>query len=352
MTLLLTYLGIAIFVSFLCSVLEAVLLSITPSYVESLKQAGDVRGLKWEKLKKNIDSPLSAILAFNTIAHTIGAAGVGAQAAKVFGDDSLGVVSAVLTLLILIFSEIIPKTIGAQYWRALSGLSARILVVLIWIMYPLVILSKGISYLMGKKEGATVSRAEVSAMADIGEKEGVFLESESKMIKNLIRLKNVTIKDVMTPRTVMVSAEETEPIKVLLNESKYSKFSRIPVYLEKEDKITGYVHRYDVLAKLANDEHDMKLLDMRRNVLMMNENINLPTALDRLSESREQIAVVTNQYGGVVGIVTMEDIMETVMGVEIIDEFDSVEDMQKYARSQWKERARKLGLEVDETKTI
>lgn len=338
MTLLLTYLGLAIFVSFLCSILEAVLLSVTPSYVESLKQAGDIKGAKWEKLKKNIDSPLSAILAFNTIAHTIGAAGVGAQAAKVFGDDSLGIVSAVLTLLILIFSEIIPKTIGAQYWRALSGLSARILVVLIWIMYPLVILSKGISHLMGKKEGATVSRAEVSAMADIGEKEGVFLESESKMIKNLIRLRNVTVKDVMTPRTVMITAEETQPIKVLLNDPQYSKFSRIPVYEKKEDKITGYVHRYDALAKLANDEHDMKLLDMKRNVPMMDEDVNLPAALDRLSESREQLAVVTNHYGGVVGIVTIEDIMETVMGVEIMDEFDSVEDMQKYARAQWQER--------------
>lgn len=349
MFLLLTYLGIAICVSFLCSILEAVLLSVTPSYVQSLKQKEDIRGQRLEVLKKHIDRPLAAILSLNTIAHTIGAAGVGAQAAKVFGDASLGIVSAILTLLILVFSEIIPKTIGARYWRSLSGISAQILKVLIVLMYPLVLLSQGITKLMGSNHAEVkISRAEVSAMADLGEKEGVFLRLESKMIKNLIRFRSVTVKDIMTPRTVMITAEEDQPIQVLLDDPKYSKFSRIPVYSEKQDEITGYVHRYDALAKLANDRHDMFLHEMKRKVPMIDELVNLPMALDKLSEHREHMALVTDNYGGIVGLVTMEDIIETVLGVEIMDEFDSIEDMQKYARAQWRERARKLGLNIDE----
>lgn len=349
MLLLITYLCIAIFISFLCSILEAVLLSVTPSYVQSLKLNGDVRGERLEKLKENIDRPLAAILSFNTIAHTIGAAGVGAQAAKIYGDASLGIVSAILTLLILVFSEIIPKTIGARYWRSLSGISARILKVLIWCMYPLVLLSNGITKLMGDNGNqATISRAEVSAMADIGEKEGIFQRSESKMIKNLIRFRNITVEDIMTPRTVMVTAKENQPIQLLLDDEKYSKFSRIPIYSTNRDEITGYVHRYDALAKLANDKHDMLLSELKREVPLIDKNINLPVALDKLSEHREHMALVTDSYGGIVGLVTMEDIIETVLGVEIMDEFDSIEDLQKYARKQWRERARKLGLGIDE----
>lgn len=349
MFLLITYLCIAIFVSFLCSILEAVLLSITPSYVQSLKLSGDPRGIRLEKLKKNIDSPLAAILSFNTIAHTVGAAGVGAQAAKVFGDASLGIVSAILTLLILVFSEIIPKTIGARYWRRLTGISARILIVLIWMMYPLVILSKGIAKLINRNQKmATISRAEVSAMADIGEQEGVFMRLESKMIKNLIRFRYVTVEDIMTPSTVIISAEENQTVQIFLEDPEYSKFSRIPVYREKEDNITGYVHRYDALAKLAKDQHGMRLSEMKRKVPMIDRKANLPVALDKLSEHREHMALVTDNYGAITGLVTMEDIIETVLGVEIMDEFDSIEDMQKYARAQWRERARKLGLNIDE----
>lgn len=349
MFLLLTYLCIAIFVSFLCSVLEAVLLSVTPSYVQSLKEKGDIRGVRLEKLKENIDRPLAAILSFNTIAHTIGAAGVGAQAAKVFGDASLGIVSAVLTLLILVFSEIIPKTIGARYWRSLSGISARILKVLIWLMYPLVLLSQGITKLMGNDHNIVkISRAEVSAMADLGEQEGVFLRLESKMIKNLIRFRNVTVEDIMTPSTVIVSAEENQTVEIFMDDPQYNKFSRIPVYGGKEDNITGYVHRYDALVQLANDHHGMRLSEMKRKVPMIDQKANLPIALDKLSEHREHMALVTDKFGTVVGLVTMEDVIETVLGVEIMDEFDSVEDMQKYARAQWRERARKLGLNIDE----
>lgn len=352
MTLLLLYLSLAIIISFLCSILEAVLLSITPSYVESLKQKKNGSlGRKLEKLKKDIDRPLAAILSFNTIAHTVGAAGVGAQAAKIWGNDYLGIVSAILTLLILVFSEIIPKTIGASYWRSLSGFTASTLNVLIKILYPFVLLSQGITHLLSRKEDQnSVSRAEVSAMADIGHKEGVFAETESKIIKNLIRLRNITVEDIMTPRTVIVMVQQDQPLEDFINNDAYEKFSRIPVYRENRDDITGYVHKMDVLKKLAEDQHHVLLKDIKRNILMIKADHKLPLLMDQLIVNKDHIALATDRYGGISGLVTMEDVMETILGTEIVDEFDSEKDMQAYARKQWRSRAIKLGLIVKEEK--
>lgn len=353
MLLLFVYLSVAILISFLCSILEAVLLSITPSFVESMKHGKRKKlGLSLEELKSNVDRPLAAILSFNTIAHTVGAAGVGAQAAKVFGNEYLGIVSAVLTLLILIFSEIIPKTIGANYWRSLIGFTASTLKVLIWLMYPLVVLSKGITKLLSRDDASatSVSRAEVSAMADIGEKEGVFASTESKMIKNLVTLRNITAEDVMTPRTVMVMMQEDKQLQELFNHETFDKFSRIPVYKKNRDDISGYVHKIDVLSKLATDEHELKLKDIKREVMMVGHEMKLPVVLDELVESKEHFALVTDRYGGVAGLVTMEDIMETLLGREIMDEFDGIEDMQEYARNQWRSRAKKLGLIIEDNK--
>lgn len=347
MLLLFIYLAVAILISFLCSILEAVLLSITPSFVESVKQSKRRQlGFALEQLKSNVDRPLAAILSFNTIAHTVGAAGVGAQAAKVFGNEYLGVVSAVLTLLILIFSEIIPKTIGANYWRSLIGFTAKTLKVLIFLMYPLVVLSKGITKLLSKDDAnaTSVSRAEVSAMADIGEKEGVFASTESKMIKNLVTLRNITAEDVMTPRTVMVMMQEDKQLEELFNHETFDKFSRIPVFKKNRDDISGYVHKIDVLSRLANDEHELKLKDIKREVMMVSHEMKLPLVLDELVESKEHFALVTDRYGGVAGLVSMEDVMETLLGREIMDEFDGIEDMQEYARNQWRSRAKRLGL--------
>ncbi|MTI19779.1 HlyC/CorC family transporter [Fulvivirga sp. RKSG066] len=350
MVLLIVYLSIALLVSFLCSILEAVLLSITPSYVESLKQdESSSLGQNLEKLKDNIDRPLAAILSFNTIAHTVGAAGVGAQAAVVFGNKYLGLVSAVLTLLILVFSEIIPKTIGASYWRSLIGFSVKTLNVLIVLMYPLVIMSKGITKLLSKDENsASVSRAELSAMADIGEKEGVFAKTESKMIKNLVTLRNIMVEDVMTPRTVIVMMQEDKQLQELFENETFKKFSRIPVFKKNRDDISGYVHKVDVLSRLAEDQHELTLRDIKREVLMVAHTMKLPIILDRFVESKEHFALVTDRYGGVAGLVTMEDIMETLLGREIMDEFDGIEDMQEYARNQWRQRAQKLGLLIEE----
>jgi CBS domain containing-hemolysin-like protein len=349
MILLLLYLSLAILISFLCSILEAVLLSTTPSYVESIKQQKSSLGHKLEKLKENIDRPLAAILSFNTIAHTVGAAGVGAQAARLWGSNYLGLVSAILTLLILIFSEIIPKTIGATYWRSLTGFTANTLNILIKIMYPLVLLSQVIARLLSKDtDKSSVSRAEVSAMADIGHKEGVFEEMESKIIKNLIRLRKITVQDIMTPRTVMIMVQQDQPLEDFINKEAYEKFSRIPVYNEDWDDITGYVHKHDVLKKLAEDQHHVLLKDIKRNISMVLQTLRLPQLMDQLIVNRDHIALVTDQYGGVSGLVTMEDIMETLLGIEIVDEFDSEKDMQEFARKKWQSRAVKLGLIIEE----
>lgn len=346
MTLLLVYFAIAIFVSFLCSILEAVLLSITPSYIESLKEQGkgDLSA-NLNVLKKDIDKPLSAILSLNTIAHTIGAAGVGAQAAILWGDAYLGLVSGGLTLLILIFSEIVPKGIGARYWRSLASFAAKTLRILIWVTYPLVLMSQGITYLMsGNKTTVTVSRAEVSAMADIAHKEGIFHEKESKMLKNMIRLKTIKAEDVMTPRTVMFTMQEENPVIKLYENPDFNKFSRIPVYSENRDDITGFVHKTDVLTEMAEDHQDKKLTAIKRDIIMVPTDMNLPQILDKFIESKEHIALVVDKYGGVSGLISMEDVFETVLGIEIVDEYDSVEDMQSYARKKWRNRALRLGI--------
>ncbi len=350
MTLLIVYLAIALLVSFLCSILEAVLLSITPSYVTSLKDHGKEQlSEKLGKLKKDIDKPLAAILSFNTIAHTVGAAGVGAQAAKVFGNESLGIVSGVLTLLILIFSEIIPKTIGATYWRSLDAFTANVLNVLILLMYPLVLLSQGITKIIsGNRKKSTISRAEVSAMAEIGHKEGIFAETESKMLKNMIRLRNITAEDVMTPRTVMFSAQQDRSVNELYRDEGFKKFSRIPIYSNNRDEINGYVHKNDVLSCLAEGKPDEKLKDIKRNILFIDEKTPLPVLLDKIMETKEHIVLVNDRYGGVTGLVTLEDVMETVLGMEITDEFDTHTDMQHYARERWRKRAGELGILEDD----
>ncbi|UII22582.1 CNNM domain-containing protein [Fulvivirga ligni] len=351
MGLLILYLALAICISFLCSVLEAVLLSITPSYIESLKEKGKYAlSERLGKLKNEIDKPLAAILSFNTIAHTVGAAGVGAQAAKVFGDDYLGLVSAALTLLILIFSEIIPKTIGASYWRHLGKFTASTLKILIFLMYPLVLLSQGITKILSSNEKkSSISRDEVSAMADLGHKEGIFHEMESRMLKNMIRFRNITAEDIMTPRTVMVMVKDSHTIVHLYKNKDFSKFSRIPVFLENRDDISGYVHKHDVLTQMAEDNHDMKLVDIKRDILMISKEMRLPVLLDKFLESKEHIALATDRYGGVSGLLTMEDVMETLLGEEIMDEYDNVEDMQDYARQKWKRRALRLGIIEEKT---
>lgn len=345
MTLLIVYLLLALGVSYLCSMLEATLLSVSHSYIAVLENRGTRSGQLLRELKEDIDRPLSAILSLNTIAHTVGAAGVGAQAQVVFGNSYVAVTSAILTFLILVFSEIIPKTLGATYWRKLAPAAARILKIMIVALYPLVLLSMAITrWLSSGSEGPTFSREEFSAMAERGAEEGVFEEEESRIFKNLIRFSSLRVKDIMTPRIVVVDFSEEDTVGEVFNQAEELHFSRLPVHAEGRDDVTGYVLKNDLLIKLARDEEDTPLGEIKRDVLIVPDMLPLRDLFERLLEHQEHIAVAVDEYGGFSGVVTMEDVVETLLGMEIMDEVDAIEDMQKLARSKWLQRARRLGI--------
>jgi CBS domain containing-hemolysin-like protein len=345
MILLLTYLFLALIVSFICSIMEAVLLSTPNSFLIVKGESGNSWANDFLNLKSNIDKPLSAILSLNTVAHTVGAAGVGAQAVVVFGDEYFGLVSAILTILILVLTEIFPKTIGARYWRSLAKHASYIINAMIVITYPLVIISALITKAFSKNHlEQTTSREEIAALASIGADEGVFTEKEHKIIQNLLKLKNVKVTEIMTPRVVVVLADETLSLAEFLKNKDYLKYSRIPIYSENDENITGYVFRQTVFEKLAEDQHELKLRDIKRNIVIVPDSIVLFTLWERLIEKKEHIALIVDEYGGLDGIVTLEDIIETLLGLEIIDEKDTITDMQKFARERWNARQTKYNL--------
>ena len=346
MELVILYLLLALSVSFLCSVLEAVLLSTPVSFITMKEQEGARNAPLMKRLKQAIDKPISAILSLNTIAHTVGSAGVGAEAVKVFGEVYFGVISAVLTILILVLSEIIPKTIGSYYWRQLAMPSATIIRGMIFICYPLVWLSEWITKLVAsKKQPLSVSREEVSAMVSVGTQEGVFDSSESQMIQSLFKLSSKTLYEIMTPRTVAITACENMKLKEFYANQMHRIYSRIPVYDDNPNFITGFVLKQTVLEELAEDKFDMRLKDIRRPILSFNEDRLVNEVWEEMLLKKEHIAQVQDEYGCFLGIITMEDIIETVIGREIVDESDTIVDMQAYAREKWqKELKRKNKL--------
>ncbi|MDR2813672.1 MAG: hemolysin family protein [Prevotellaceae bacterium] len=345
MALLLTYLFMALLTSFLCSLMESSLLSVPAPYLKSQAEQGNRRAEVMIRLKENIDRPLSAILSLNTIAHTVGATGIGVQATLVFGEAYFGVVSAVLTVLILVLTEIIPKTIGASYCKSLCGASVVIIQGMIVATYPFVLASAALSRrLSGSKKEQTTSREEISALASIGRQEGIIAEKENKIIQNLIRLKSVRISEVMTPRTVAVTAHEGMTLREFLKNKDFLHFSRIPIYGDNKDDVTGYVLRDVVFEKLAEDHFSLKLRDIKRNILTLPETLTVLDAWDRLLSQKEHIALVADEYGGMGGVATIEDIVESLFGVEIVDEKDKVEDMRQYALERWKSRQKKYHL--------
>lgn len=350
MTLLIFYLLLAIGVSFLCSMLEAVLLSTSHSYIAILERKGSAAGNLLRGYKEEIDRPLSVILSLNTIAHTVGAAGVGAQAQLIFGEGSVAITSAILTFLILVLSEIIPKTLGATYWRVLAPFTASTIRLLMTVLYPFVLLSEFITHIISNEEEMpSFSREEFGAMADLGVEEGIFEEEESRIFKNLIRFSSLRIKDIMTPRTVVVGFDEDLAVGDLSDQLEQLHFSRLPVYGEERDEVTGYVLKNDLLLLMARDEKEEKLRDFKRDILIVPEMTQLQDFFERLMKKQEHIAMVVDEYGGFAGVVTMEDLMETLLGMEIIDEVDTIEDMQKMARKRWIKRAKRLGI-VDAAK--
>ena len=346
MELVILYLLLALSVSFLCSVLEAVLLSTPVSFITMKEQEGARNAPLMKRLKQDIDKPISAILSLNTIAHTVGSAGVGAEAVKVFGEVYFGVISAVLTILILVLSEIIPKTIGSYYWRQLAMPSATIIRGMIFICYPLVWLSEWITKLVAsKKQPLSVSREEVSAMVSVGTQEGVFDSSESQMIQSLFKLSSKTLYEIMTPRTVAITACENMKLKEFYANQMHRIYSRIPVYDDNPNFITGFVLKQTVLEELAEDKFDMRLKDIRRPILSFNEDRLVNEVWEEMLLKKEHIAQVQDEFGCFLGIITMEDIIETVIGREIVDESDTIVDMQAYAREKWqKELKRKNKL--------
>ena len=329
--ILLYFLG-ALSLSFLCSVLEAVLLSTPMSYISMRENQGSKTATLMKQYKNYVDRPVGAILSLNTIAHTIGSAGVGAESIKIFGEQYFGLISAILTLLILVLSEIIPKTIGASYWRSLAMPSTRIIRVLILITYPLVLLSELITKVFTPRGNqASMSREEVSAMVDVGTTEGIFRESESKLIKSCIALSGVKARQIMTPSIVVESACQDLTVKDFQAKQSWS-FSRIPVYAGDKDYITGYVLKDAVLKLLSEDQFHVKLSDLKRPILTFREEESVFQIWEKMLEKREHISVIIDEYGGLRGLVTMEDIIETMTGVEIVDEDDVAVDMQALAK--------------------
>lgn len=320
------------------------MLSVSQSYIAVLERNDKKAGKLLRSMKDDIDKPLSAILTLNTIAHTVGAAGVGAQAQIVFGSGYVGITSAILTLLILFLSEIIPKTLGATHWRTLAPVSSRLLKGMIWTLYPFVILSQMITRLLGDKKHVTFSREELSAMAERGVEEGIFQQEESDILKNLVQLRSLRIKDIMTPRIVVVGFHEEKTVADVLDKVEEIRFSRLPLYGKSEDDITGYVLKNDLLIRLAKGEKDIKLKELKREVLILPEFLSLQDFFERLLEKQEHIAIAVDEYGGFSGVVTMEDLVETLLGMEIVDEIDAIDDMQKMAREKWMERAKRLGI--------
>ena len=348
--LLISFFLLAILVSFLCSMLEAVLLSITPSYTQLKLQQGGRLGKQLETFKSNIDRPLAAILTLNTIAHTAGAIGVGEQATKIWADSSpiiTGVVVPVTMILgILILSEIIPKTLGANHWQKLVPFTVAALNVIIFVLYPLVWMSQVITRsLKNDKSQSVFSSSEFLAMAEIGVTEGIVEPQDSEIIGNLLQMVKVQARDIMTPRTVVRLASEHQTIKEFYKSAGELPFSRIPLY-EDEDKehVSGYFLKAELLESLIHGRGDQPLGSIKREITVLHENIPFSELFNHFLGKREHIVLVVDEYGGMAGIVTMEDVMETLLGMEITDESDNTIDMQALARKNWEMRARRIGL--------
>lgn len=355
MTLLIVYAILSILFSFLCSILEAALLSFTPTFLRLKDQEGKSYAKTLTNYKKDIDQPLIAILTINTIAHTVGAILVGVQAEKlpykvdVLGVNIVGIVSALMTLLILIVSEIIPKTIGATYWQKLGAFTALCLDIIIFplkytgILWLLMLTTK----LIGKSAHvSTMSREEFIAITDAAEQEGVFEQNESAVIKNLLVFKSVEAKDVMTPFPVVVMEDEQTSLQEFYEGHNQLRFSRIPVYRDKTHNITGFVLKDDILEEIVQERGDKVLADIRRDIFVVEDEKPIPELFEKFIKQRGHIALVVDDFGNTIGIVTMEDIIETLLGLEIMDESDDIEDMQKQARRNWERRAKRMGIDL------
>jgi CBS domain containing-hemolysin-like protein len=344
--LMVLYAGAALVFSFLCSVSEAVVLSVSPSFIAHLRQQGKPLAERLERLKSGIDRSLAAILTLNTIAHTVGAGGAGAEAAAYFGERWVGVSMAVLTLLILILSEIVPKTVGAVYWRRLAGPTAAFVRLLIVTLYPLIWVSEQLTRVItGGKSAHPFSLEEFSALADIGVEGGHIEVEESRIVKNIFRFRDLHVEAIMTPRTVVFSLPQEMTIDEALASNPKPPFSRIPIYGENHDDVRAFVLKTDILQEKLAGRGSRSLRELGREVQAVSEKASLESVFERLLDKQIHMLLVLDEYGGLAGIVTLEDVVETLLGMEIIDEVDEIDDLRKLARQRWEERRRRLALE-------
>lgn len=321
------------------------MLSVRPAYIAALHDKKPQAAKRLEVLKSDVERPLSAILILNTIAHTVGAAGVGAQAGVVFGSNALAAVSAVLTFLILVFSEIIPKSLGANYWRRLAPFSARLLGWMILGLYPLVVASQALTKLLASSEKhPTVSHDELRGLVDVAASEGVTDETESRALRNLLRFRSLQGRDIMTPRNVVVALDETLTVAEAIADDRTAAFSRIPIYSENIDNITGYVLKLDLLTWAASEKQNVQLVELKRAMVALSESATLSELFDAMLHEKEHVVLLHEDLGGFAGIATLEDVVETLLGLEIVDETDETVDMRQLARARWEKRAEDHGL--------
>jgi CBS domain containing-hemolysin-like protein len=333
MTTLIVYASIALGVSFLCSILEAVVLSIPHTYIAVLEKDGDKNGVVWTNLKEDdAVKPLTAILTLNTIAHTMGAAGVGSEVQSIWGEGALTIASIILTIAVLFLSEIIPKTLGTAYWKQLAPFTGKLLAVLVRLLAVLIIPIQMLKAILPKGDHTLVTRDDVAALADLGGEEGIIEEDEEKVIHNLLKLRDIKVVDIMTPRVVMTSVQATSTVKEILDEHKIIRVSRIPVFDDTIDDSSGIVIRSEILMAASRDEWDLPMSEFKKPVISLKTTANVDEALEMFLEERQQFALVRDEFGGTAGIVTMEDVLETLLGEEIVDELDVVDDMRELAR--------------------
>ncbi|MGB1556679.1 MAG: CNNM domain-containing protein [Oceanococcaceae bacterium] len=344
--LLLGYVLLALVFSFLCSVAEATLLSITPAYIARLRETHPLRASLLKRLKQDqVDRSLAAILTLNTIAHTVGAIGSGSKATVVFGNAWFGLFSAVMTLLILFASEIVPKTLGAVYWRQLAMPAAHFVRGLIWILYPLIVVSEQLTRLIaGGRKVHGFSRDEFVAMAGVGEESGQIAQQESRILRNLFRLQSLRAEDVMTPRVVIVGFAQNQSVAEVLDDPRVGPFSRLPIYAKDIDEAAAFVLKTDLLQARSAGQGEQAVADFARRLPTVPDTMPLGLLLDFLLDKSHHIALVVDEYGGTAGLVSLEDVVETLLGSEIVDEQDTESNMRSLARRQWRKRADRMGI--------
>ncbi len=338
------YFFTALTVSFICSLLESILLSMSHAHVAVLVKEGRRSGRILRELKNNVEHPLAAILTLNTVANTVGAAAVGAQSFKVLGSGWVAVASGVLTFCILVFSEIMPKTIGTRYWKQLSPLAAFLLPVFIFLLYPVVRSLEALAHLISPpSKTSRITREELLVLAEIGEHDGTLAHKEAKIIQNLLLLREVRTRDILTPRSVMQAVHENDTVGEIMAEHSPMRFTRIPVYGRDRDDLKGVVYRYDIMEAYYTNRRDETAAMFLQPLHAVPDTKPLADLLDEFINRREHMFQVVDEYGGTAGIVTLEDVIESLLDIEIVDEFDSVVDMQAYALERWQSRHNRSG---------